>query len=159
MALLDHTPGPLLRAFLRAPTWLYRARLGWLLGNRFLYMVHRGRRTGKARYTVVEVIRFDRDLPEVFAIAGWGPHTQWYENLRAAPAAKVRFGRHHWPRPEQRFPGQEEREELLSAYAREHPRAARELGRAFGATELNEKEIARLAMRTRAVAFRPAPNR
>jgi hypothetical protein len=33
---------PWLRKLLRAPIWLYRARLGFLLGHRFVYVAHRG---------------------------------------------------------------------------------------------------------------------
>ena len=31
--------------FLRAPVYLYRWRLGWLLGKRFVLLTHIGRRT------------------------------------------------------------------------------------------------------------------
>ena len=156
MALIDRPPGPLLRVALRAPTWLYRARLGWLAGARFLYIAHRGRRTGKTRHTVVEVVHFDRDAPEVAVIAGWGPSTQWYRNLEAAPAEEVRVGRLRWRHPEQRFLDERERVALLASYVREHPLAAKELGRAFGVPSFDDGEVTALAERTRAVAFRPS---
>ena len=66
-------------------------------------------------------------------------------------------GRHRWPCPEQRFLDEPARMSLLSSYAREHPRAATELGRVFGLTDLGEEQIAELAERTRAVAFRESP--
>jgi hypothetical protein len=31
------------------PIWLYRARLGFLLGHRFVYVAHRGRVSGARR--------------------------------------------------------------------------------------------------------------
>jgi deazaflavin-dependent oxidoreductase (nitroreductase family) len=156
MGLLDRPPGRVLGAALRAPVWLYRAHLGWLLGNRFLYIAHRGRRTGRCRHTVVEVVRLDRAVPEAAVIAAWGPTTQWYRNLEAAPAQEVRIGRRRWPGPRHRFLDQPQREALLRSYAIEHPRAARGLGRAFGVSDLDAAEISRLAGRTRAVAFRPS---
>jgi deazaflavin-dependent oxidoreductase (nitroreductase family) len=156
MALLDRRPGRFSRALLRAPGWLYRARLGWVLGDRFLYFSHRGRRTGRTRHTVVEVVRFDRAAPEATVIAGWGPASQWYRNLEAAPAEEVVIGRSRWSHPGHRFLDEPERESLLRSYAREHPLAAKELGRAFGVSRLDEGEIAQLAERTRAVAFRPS---
>lgn len=156
MALVDRPPGALLRAALKAPIWLYRLRLGWLLGNRFLCISHRGRKTGKARRTVVEVVRFEPATPEATVIAGWGPSTQWYRNLEAAPAEEVTLGRHRWPHPEQRFLDEPERVALLGSYTREHPLAARELARAFGVSDLDDEEVVRLAQRTRAVVFRPS---
>ncbi len=41
------------------PILLYRARLGWLLGHRFLLLTHRGWKTGKIRRTVLEVVHYD----------------------------------------------------------------------------------------------------
>jgi hypothetical protein len=49
-------PKGLLRLMLRLPIWLYRLRLGWLLGNRFLLLTHVGRKTGLPHQTVVEVV-------------------------------------------------------------------------------------------------------
>jgi deazaflavin-dependent oxidoreductase (nitroreductase family) len=131
-----------------------------LLGDRFLYFSHRGRRTGRTRHTVVEVARFDREMSEATVIAGWGPATRWYRNLEAAPALEVAVGRRRWSNPGQRFLCEVEREAVLRSYvlrsySEEHPRAARELGRAFGARRLDASELARIAARTRAVAFRP----
>jgi deazaflavin-dependent oxidoreductase (nitroreductase family) len=156
MDLFDRRPGRLTSAVLRAPGWLYRARLGWLLGDRFLFFSHRGRRTGRIRHTVVEVVRLDRATPEATVVAGWGPTTQWYRNLEAAPAEEVVIGRRRWPHPGHRMLDEPERGALLRSYAAEHPRAARSLGRAFGVSSLDDTTIPRLAERTRAVAFRPS---
>lgn len=144
----------MIKAFLKAPVWLYRVRLGWLFGNRFLCITHRGRKSGKLRRTVVEVARFDREALEVSVVAGWGPSTQWYRNLEAAPPEEVIVRRRCWRHPHQRFLDDSERVELLTTYVRDHPAAARELGRAFGVSNLDEEGIAGLASRTRAVAFR-----
>jgi len=40
------------RLAFRLPIYLYRLNLGWLLGHRFLMLVHRGRRSGLLRETV-----------------------------------------------------------------------------------------------------------
>ena len=158
-AIRDRPPGPVLRTFLRAPTLLYRAHLGWLLGNRFLCLVHRGRRSGKLRRTVVEVVHFDRRSEEAAVVAGWGPHTQWYLNLESGPPEEVRLGRRLWRAPGRRFLDEAERVALLGGYVREHPRAAKGLGRAFGIASLDAGGIADLAGRVRAVAFRPSEKR
>jgi len=159
MAMRDRPPGPVLRTFLQAPTLLYRARLGWLLGSRFLYMVHRGRRSGQTRHTVVEVVHFDHEAREASVVAGWGPHTQWYLNLQAAPAEEVRIGRRRWRRPRQRFLDESERAKLLSDYVRDYPRAAKGLAKAYGVESLDAGGIDGLAGRVRAVAFRPGDSR
>lgn len=158
MALADRPPGRFLRLAMRLPTWLYRVRLGWLLGSRFICLMHRGRRSGRVHRAIIEVVRFDGDGPEAVVMAGWGERTQWYRNLEAAPAEEVRIGRRRWRRPGQRFLGEDERIGVLGSYVREHPLAARELLRLFGADSRDEAAVRDLAGRLRAVAFRPSPD-
>lgn len=54
-------PAGAFRWLLHAPVWLYRARLGFLLGQRFLLITHVGRSSGRRYQTVVEVV--GRELP------------------------------------------------------------------------------------------------
>lgn len=132
MRLLDRQPTGLLRILFRAPILLYRAGLGSLLGHRFLYLVHRGRNSGRRRETVVEVVRYDPDRPEVVVVAAWGRRSDWYRNITAAPAIEVRTGRQRWSRPTQRLLGTEETLRLLDDYRRRHPYAWKGLGPLLG---------------------------
>jgi hypothetical protein len=58
--------------FFRAPVCLYRCRLGWLLGKRCLLLTHTGRRTGLRRQTVLEVVDYRKEGPEVVVVNGFG---------------------------------------------------------------------------------------
>lgn len=53
------------RWFVRAPIWIYRARLGVLFGSRLLMLEHIGRSTGHRRHIVVESARGPAPLAEV----------------------------------------------------------------------------------------------
>jgi hypothetical protein len=44
------------RWFVRAPIWLFRARLGFLAGSRLIMLEHIGRTSGQRRYVVLEVV-------------------------------------------------------------------------------------------------------
>ena len=48
------------RWLVRMPVWLYRARLGFLFGNRLLMVEHIGRKSGRRRYVVLEVASLTR---------------------------------------------------------------------------------------------------
>ena len=65
------SPGRLTRCLLRLPIWLYRLRLGWLLGGRFLLLNHTGRKTGLPRRTVLEIVHHDADNATLFVAAAW----------------------------------------------------------------------------------------
>ena len=80
-------PRGLMRLLVRLPVLLYRARLGWLLDRRFLLLTHRGRRTGRWRRTVLEVVHHDPAADTWFVASAWGERSQWFRNLRAHPEA------------------------------------------------------------------------
>ncbi len=57
--LSSRTPRGFLRLLARLPIVLYRLRLGWLLGRRFLLLTHTGRKSGTEYATVLEVLCTD----------------------------------------------------------------------------------------------------
>lgn len=112
------------RALARFPIWLYRARLGWLLGHRFLLLTHIGRRSGLPRRTVLEVVRRDKATGTYYIVSGHGEQSQWCRNISKTPEVEVQVGRRRWPALAQRlFPQEAERE--FAQYARRYPLAWR----------------------------------
>lgn len=89
-------PGGLLRWLLEVPVLLYRGGLGWMLGHRFLLLVHSGRRSGRRYRTVLEVVRYDSVAKESTVVAGWGRRTAWLHNLESGGAIEVRTGRERY---------------------------------------------------------------
>jgi deazaflavin-dependent oxidoreductase (nitroreductase family) len=152
---LRSKPAGALRLAFRLPIYLYRLNLGWLLGHRFLMLVHQGRRSGLLRETVLEVILYDPDTSQSVVLSAWGKEADWYRNIGASPTLEVRTGGQRYV-PEQRFLVPEENRALISEYGRRHPLAFRVFARAFGypldGTEAARQEVARSL---RLVAFRP----
>ncbi|WP_353829078.1 nitroreductase family deazaflavin-dependent oxidoreductase [Agromyces sp. SYSU T0242] len=125
-------PGPLLAWFYRAPSSLYRARLGWMMGGRFLMLSAIGRTSGIERQTVLEVVRRDVPAsgpPTLWVVASRGPKTDWYRNAIAHPGVRVdwRSQRYAATAIDLDLDG---RIELLADYQRRYPKAAAMLGRA-----------------------------
>ncbi len=85
-------PSGVMRALLRAPIWMYRAHLGWMLGKRFLYLRHIGRKSGEERRTVVEVVKYDADQDCWYVASGWGEGANWFRNVQAHPDATITVG-------------------------------------------------------------------
>jgi deazaflavin-dependent oxidoreductase (nitroreductase family) len=143
------------RLAFRLPIYLYRLDLGRLLGHRFLLLVHRGRRSGLIRETVLEVLLYDPATRESVVLSAWGEKADWYRNIRATPALEVRTGGQRYV-PEQRLLAPEENYAVLADYGRRHPLAFRVFARVFGyplgGTEAARREVARSL---RLVAFRP----
>ncbi len=124
-------PRGVLAVLARAPAWLYRHRMGWLLGRRFLMITHRGRTTGRLHRTVVEVVSHDERTGEYVVVAAWGRRSDWYRNIEAHPAVGIAVGNHRFV-PEQRILDRDEALGVLRSYRRRHPLAFRVLARVLG---------------------------
>jgi deazaflavin-dependent oxidoreductase (nitroreductase family) len=121
-------PNPVWRWWLRAPLALYRIRIGrfalgelalWLYGHPHVRIAHRGRRTGQLRQVVLEVLEVDATAGEFYVSTMWGPGSDWYRNLQAAPAIEVEL-RGERLTPSHRFLSSQEGDAVLNRYRRRH---------------------------------------
>lgn len=110
------------RKLMRAPIWLFRARLGAVFGSRMLMLEHIGRKSGARRYVVLEV--FDHPRPNVYVIpSGFGTKAQWFRNIQANPRVRVTLGSHApAPATARRLP-QNEADATLRRYIDRHGQA------------------------------------
>jgi deazaflavin-dependent oxidoreductase (nitroreductase family) len=127
--------GRLLRVrwVVRAPIWLFRARLGLLFGKRMLMLEHIGRKTGARRYVVLEVVAHPN--PRTYVVAsGFGERAQWLRNVRSNPNVRVVVGSAPPQPATARVLDQTEARSALETYARSHPIAWRSLRPVFEST-------------------------
>jgi deazaflavin-dependent oxidoreductase (nitroreductase family) len=115
--------------------WLYRAKLGWLLGRRFVLINHTGRTSGRLRQVVVEVAALERASGAVTVVSGFGPGSDWYRNLLAHPEAGIQLGGRAIPVLAVPVPP-DQAAEVMAGYARRHPRAARALACFMGSLSM-----------------------
>jgi deazaflavin-dependent oxidoreductase (nitroreductase family) len=71
---------------------LYRWKCGWLLGHRFLLLIHVGRRTGLTRQTVLEILEYQKEGPEAVVMSAFGPTADWLCNIETSPNPEVVIG-------------------------------------------------------------------
>ncbi len=103
------------RYFFRAPVYLYRWHLGWLLGHRLLLLTHTGRRSGLRRHTVLEVVDYRKPGPEVVVASAFGQKSDWLQNIEAKPDEEVTIGSQHFA-ASHRFVGEEEAVRTIERY-------------------------------------------
>lgn len=123
MPTLADTASRLLRSrwLVRAPIWLYRARLGGLLGGRLLMLEHLGRKSGAVRRVVLEVI--DQPGADRYIVAsGFGDRAQWFRNITANPRVRVYAGSRRPAPATARVLDQREADRVLGDYIARHPR-------------------------------------
>lgn len=117
-------PTGALKHVLRAPAWVFRARLGFIFGRRIVMLEHIGRRSGKLRRTPLEVVQRDGDA--YVLCSGTGPDADWWRNIKAQPASALWVGSKRC-RVDQRFLDGTEAATVLAGYEHAHPKAAQRL--------------------------------
>lgn len=138
----------------KLPLFLYRLRLGWLMGRRFMQLTHVGRRSGKVRRTILAVLRFDDETKEIYTISAW-KQSDWYYNIQASPALRVETGFVRYV-PLQRTLSPEEIATTFIEYRKAHPFFSRMVCRIPGwKWDSTYEEFLELARTLRGVAFRP----
>ena len=155
-SIVDNPPGKALRFGLHLPVWLYRAHLGWLLGDRFLMLIHTGRKSGQPHQTVIEVVQYKKDIDTYFVVSGWGEKSDWYQNIRKTPSVTIYAGGRKFQSTAE-FISKEKAVELLAAYAHDHPIAFSELSGLFlgGHGRPGNDAPERIAEKMPMVAFHP----
>jgi deazaflavin-dependent oxidoreductase (nitroreductase family) len=127
-----HPPSTRLqRALFRAPIWLYRAGLGGLLGRRFVFLTHTGRRSGRPRQVVLEVVGRHQQSGGYLVASGYGERSQWFRNILADPHVRYQVGWRRYAGRARPLPPAESGRRLAE-YAHRHPRTAAALMRMVG---------------------------
>ncbi len=115
----------------RMPIWIYRLGLGGLMGNRFLLLTHQGRKSGKNRQTVLEIVQIDPEKDEYYVVSGFGNRSHWYQNIKENPETKIQVGyKVMMVEAEQLDPS--EASQLMLGYATKYPKNLQILGDLLG---------------------------
>lgn len=143
----------------RAPIYVYRARLGWLFGKRLLLLSHTGRRSRLRRHTVLEVVEYRKQGPEVVVANGFGPNSDWVRNIQSRPDEEVTVGSRHFA-ASHRFLGKEEAFDVIRSYERRNRFIAPIVRAGFSWVlgwkyHANENDRRRLVSQIPLLAFRP----
>jgi deazaflavin-dependent oxidoreductase (nitroreductase family) len=150
---LRRQPGRLALKFMRLPLNAYRHDKGYLLGHTFVEFDHVGRKSGKTYQAVAMVLGYDKATGETVIMRAWD--TDWYRNLQAHPATRVRLGRESFT-PEQRFLTDEEALRVVREFRSAHPHRVHLASRIIGWGDLDDDDNLRAFVREHPfIAFRP----
>src|SRR5579884_64793 len=121
-------PRGLGRLLFRLPIWLFRLHLGWLLGHRFLLLTHIGRKSGRTRQNMLEVVRYEKASSTYYVFSGWAEKSDWARNVMKTPRVEITAAGRHFAACAARV-SPDEAERVLLDYARRYPIAKRVLPR------------------------------
>jgi deazaflavin-dependent oxidoreductase (nitroreductase family) len=135
------------RWILAAPEWLIRLRLGFLVPW-WVMVVTTGRRSGRPRRVVLDVIRRDGD--RLWVLAADGRRADWVRNILADPRVEIWHGAQRRPARARLLDPSAAVEFGLEVYRR-RPAYVRAVYRVFGERITSEDDVRRLASGTQPV--------
>jgi len=115
----------------RMPIWFYKLGLGWILGSRFLLLTHTGRKSGKLRQTVLEIIHYSPEEHSYYVVSGFGTRSHWYQNIKQDPRVKIQIGPNRMEATAQQL-DPDEAENIFFAYTQKYPQSIRLLAKTLG---------------------------
>ncbi|MEP5567920.1 MAG: nitroreductase family deazaflavin-dependent oxidoreductase [Halioglobus sp.] len=137
----------------RSPLYVYRLGLGFLLGERFIHLKHWGRKSGKPRETVIEVIEWDKEHSKMFSASGFGEKSQWFQNISANSSVFVTVGNIQY-QATARVVSSDEAKNVLLRYAKAHPKSIKAVARLSGYDmEGSEQDILEFSQIIKVVEF------
>ena len=147
-------PKGLARVFFRLPIGLYRARLGWVLGDRFLLLNHIGRKSGLPRQTVLEVVQHDPDTDVYVVAVGFGEKSDWFQNILVDPDVSIQVGRRKIAVTAECLDPQTAGD-ILVDFARRYPMEAKMAGVLGFEVDGSEEDYHEMGKMMTLIAFRP----
>jgi deazaflavin-dependent oxidoreductase (nitroreductase family) len=122
-------------------------------------LIHIGRRTGRRRRTVLEVMEYRQEGPEMVVMSAFGPKADWLRNIEATPGPEVVIDSQDFTAAH-RVLGEEETVQVVRSYERRNRFIApvirlvlsRLLGWRYNGSEGDRR---RLVAQLTLVAFRP----
>jgi deazaflavin-dependent oxidoreductase (nitroreductase family) len=145
----------------RAPIYIYHWHLQWLFEKRLLLLAHRGRRSGLRRQTVLEVVEYRNEGPEVIVANGFGPGSDGLRNIQAKCDEEVTVGRQHFV-ASHRFLSEDEAARVIERYEYRNRFIAPIVRAGFTwllgwSYRASESDRRRLVSQIPLLAFRPRP--
>jgi deazaflavin-dependent oxidoreductase (nitroreductase family) len=96
MNVFEKSPSGFLKFFFKTPVWLYKMGLGGmerLVGAEWMLLTTIGRKSGKPRQTMVDILEYDQAADTYYIEAAYGARADWYKNIQANPLFEAQAGR------------------------------------------------------------------
>lgn len=94
--MLEKRPTPLQKYFFKIPLFMHKLGFGgWerLIGAQWMLIATTGRKTGKRRETLVDMMDYNPTTDTYYIEAAYGSHADWFKNIQANPLFNAQVGR------------------------------------------------------------------
>lgn len=149
-----------LKFFFKIPVLLARLGLaGWesMLGLEWMLLTTRGRKSGKKRYAMVDVLFYERETDTYFIEAGFGETSDWYRNLQTTPVFEAQVKRCKFQARAETILD-DQKVDIIINFVRQRPLYAKAVMKSIGVSFASEEELRQMALDWSLLAIHPLKN-
>jgi deazaflavin-dependent oxidoreductase (nitroreductase family) len=157
MSAFDKRPDRLLKFFFRVPVWVHKMGFGgWerLVGAQWMLITTTGRKTGKRREVMVDVMDYDKTTDTYYIEAAYGARADWYKNMQSNPIFEAQVGRRKFNARAGALSNEGAGEMLVQFYRRK-PAYTRSVMAMVGVKFKDEDELRAIAKNLTLLAVKP----
>jgi len=151
-------PRGLLRLFFKAPVLLHKFGIVWWIekftGAQWMLITTTGRKSGKPRQVMVDVMKYDKESDTYYVEAAYGARADWVRNIRVNPLFHAQVGRRKFAARASELTA-DQGEELLVAFYHSAPQYARAVMALGGLKVKDEVELRQLSRGLMLLAIKP----
>ena len=151
-------PRGLLKFFFKMPLYLHKFGIVWWIekftGAQWMLITTTGRKSGKSRQVMVDVMKYDKETDTYYVEAAYGARADWVRNIRANPVFYAQVGRRKFVARAVELSA-DQGEEMLVAFFLSAPKYARAVMSLGGLKVKDEAELRRMARGLMLLAIKP----
>lgn len=155
--MLRKRPNAPLKFFFKFPLLLHKIGLGgWekIIGAEWMLIATTGRKTGKRRETLVDVMDYDKANDVYYIEAAYGARADWYRNIKKTPVFEAQVGRRKFKAAANEL-DEKNIGEMLVRFFRRKPAYTRSVMAMVGMKFKDEDELREMGKRLTLLAVKP----
>ena len=153
----EKRPNTLLKFFFKVPLFMHKLGLGgWerLIGAQWMLLITTGRKSGKRRETLVDVMDYDQANDTYYIEAAYGSRADWFKNIKANPVFEAQVGRRKFQASAEELT-EGDTGEMLVRFFRRKPAYTRSVMAMVGMKFKDENELRDLGRNLTLLAVKP----
>ena len=155
--MFEKRPSGLLKIFFKVPLFMHKLGFGgWerLIGAQWMLLTTTGRKSGKRRQTLVDVMDYDKATDTYYIEAAYGSHADWFKNIQANPLFEAQVGRRKFS-TQAEILNEGDTGEMLVQFFRRKPAYTRSVMAMVGMKFKDEEELRTLGKNLTLLAVKP----
>ena len=157
MTIFEKRPSGFLKFFFKTPVFLYKIGLGGferIIGAEWMLLTTIGRKSGKPRQTMVDILDYEKDSDTYYIEAAYGARADWYKNIQANLLFQAQVGRRKFKARAGELTSDNAAEALVQFYRRK-PAYTRSVMAMVGMKFEGEDELRAIAKNLTLLAVKP----